>query len=91
MLIAYLKKCFLNSKEAHVLKKHYIQSTPWKEKQKNCITIKVFKSDNGVFKAAELRAEINNLVQTISYCGVSVHHQNEISERYIRTMVEKPE
>ena len=38
------------------------------------ITIKYFRGDNGVFKAAEFKADMNNLDQTISYCKVGAHH-----------------
>ena len=60
-----------------------------REAKTNCITIKSFRGDKGVFKAAEFNAYVNSLDQSISYCGFGAHHQNGIVERYIRTMVEK--
>ena len=62
-----------------------------REAKTNGITRKAFRSDNRVFKAAEFRVDIDSLDQCITYCGVAVHHQNVIVERYIRTMVEKLE
>ena len=49
---------------------------------KNCgISIKAFKSDNGIFKAAVFKVDLKNPDQSITYCGVSAHHQNGIIER----------
>ena len=53
------------------------------------VNIKAFGGDNCVYKADELRAELRNNDQHITYCGVGAHHQNGVAERYIRTMVEK--
>ena len=60
-----------------------------REAKTSGISIKAFRSNNGVFKAAEFRADLDNLDQHITYCGVGAHHQNGIAERYIRTMVQK--
>ena len=51
--------------------------------------LKAFRSDNGIYKAAEFRAEIHDNDQHITYYGVGAHHQNGVAEIYIRTMVEK--
>ena len=53
------------------------------------MTIKAFRSDNGVFRAAEFRADLVKHDQTITYCARGAHHQNGVAERHIRTMVDK--
>eukprot|EP00957_Ditylum_brightwellii_P135937 10367988-Ditylum_brightwellii.AAC.1 len=57
------------------------------EANKHNVKIKHIRADNGVFKSAKLREHINGLEQQISFCGVSVHHQNGIAERHIQTIV----
>ncbi len=52
------------------------------------VKIKAFRGDNGVYKAAEFRHELDKNDQNITFCGTGAHHQNGIAERYIRTMVE---
>ena len=89
MLISYLRRYFLNFKEAQVLKKNKFKALHGKRSKKNSRTIKSFRSDDGLFKISEFKADIDGLDQTITYCGVSAHHQNGIVERYIRTMVDK--
>ena len=53
------------------------------------VKIKSFRADNGIFKSAEFRLELQDNAQNVTFCGVGAHHQNGIAERYIRTMVEK--
>ena len=60
-----------------------------REAKTSGISIKAFRSNNRVFKAAEFRADLHSLDQHITYYGVGAHHQNGIAERYIRTMVDK--
>ena len=47
------------------------------------------RSDNGIFKSAEFKNDLQENDQTITYCGVGAHNQNGVAERYIRTFVEK--
>ena len=53
------------------------------------VNIKSFRADNGVFKSKEFKLELEENGQAVTFCGVGAHHQNGISERYIRTMVER--
>ena len=53
------------------------------------VRIIVFRSDNGVYKAIELRNELDKNDQNVTFCGTGTHKQNGITERDIRTMVEK--
>ena len=50
---------------------------------------KTFRGDNGLYKAAEFRAELRDNDQHITYYGVGVHNENGAAERDTRTMVEK--
>ena len=59
------------------------------ECKRSGVNIKAFRGDNGIYKAAEFRAELRKNNQHITYCGVGAYHQNGITERYIRTMVDK--
>ena len=57
---------------------------------KTCgVKIKAFHADNGIFKSTQFRLELKNNDQNITFCGVGAHHQNGVSEMYIRTMVVK--
>ena len=53
------------------------------------VDIKQFRADNGIFKAAEVKLDIERQSQRISFCGVGAHNQNGIAERHIRTIVER--
>ena len=53
------------------------------------VKLKPFRGDNGVYKAAEFRAELTKNDQRVTFCGTDTHHQNGIAEKYTRTMVEK--
>ena len=53
------------------------------------VTIKAFRSDNGVFRAAEFRLDLDKNDQTITFCARGAHHQNGVAERHMRTMVDK--
>ena len=52
------------------------------------VTIRNYRGDNGVYKAAEFVKDLNNRGQTIKYSGVGAHHQNGVAERAIRTISE---
>ena len=52
------------------------------------VKIKQFRADNGIFKAAEIKMDIEKQSQRISFCGVSAHNQNGIAEQHIRTIIE---
>ena len=60
-----------------------------RECKQSGVKLKAFRGDNGIYKAAEFRAELRNNDQHITFCGVGAHHQNGVAERYFRTMVEK--
>ena len=60
-----------------------------RECKQSGVKLKSFRGDNGIYKAAEFRAELRDNDQHITYCGVGAYHQNGVAERYIRTMVEK--
>ena len=47
-----------------------------------------YHSDNEVFKSKEFQADLKVNGQTIDFSGVDAHHQNGVSERDIRTVVE---
>jgi hypothetical protein len=52
------------------------------------VSIRNYRGDNGVFKAAEYVKDLNDRGQTIKYSGVGAHHQNGVAERAIRTISE---
>ena len=60
-----------------------------RECKRSGVTIKAFRGDNGIYRAAEFRKELQDNDQHITFCGVGAHHQNGVAERHIRTMVEK--
>jgi hypothetical protein len=43
-------------------------------------SVKHYQADNGQFSDNEFFAACNNFNQTIEFCGVGAHHQNEIDE-----------
>lgn len=49
--------------------------------------VKHYRSDNGVFKAADFKAACEEEGQTQSFSGVSAQHQNAEAERAIQTIV----
>ena len=53
------------------------------------VKIKSFRADNGIFKAAEFKTDLEMNDQSISFCGVGAHHQNGVAERFIRTFIER--
>lgn len=53
------------------------------------MTIKSYRTDNGIFTKEEFLSEIIEHNQTITCSGVGAHHQNGIAERAIRTHVTK--
>ena len=75
MLIAYLKIFFAEFQRSTGAEETLNSKRSMeREDTTNGITIKAFKSDNGVFKAAEFRVDIDSLDQHITYCGVGAHH-----------------
>ena len=52
------------------------------------VKIEKYHGDNGVFKAAEFRADIDAMHQGLDFSGVGAHHQNGVAERAIRTVTE---
>jgi hypothetical protein len=48
------------------------------------VSIQSYHGDNGVFKSAELQAELTLRQQTMSFSGTGAHHQNGIAERAIQ-------
>ena len=57
------------------------------EASKYNVKIKHIRADNGVFKSAKFREQINEIEQQISFCRVSAHHQNGIAERHSQKIV----
>ena len=60
-----------------------------REALNNGITIKRYRTDNGIFSTQEFMQEIKNKDQFITFSGVGAHHQNGVAERNIRTVVTK--
>ena len=57
---------------------------------RNCgIKIKHYHADNGRFADNSWKKDIDEKGQTISYCGVNAHYQNEIAEKRIRDLTER--
>ena len=53
------------------------------------IRVKKFHTDSGIFAEEGLKRDVSDNNQTISYCGVGAHFQNEISEAAIKQLTEK--
>jgi hypothetical protein len=53
------------------------------------VTIKKYRSDNGIFVSQEFTNSLTKMSQTIDRCGIGAHHQNGIDERHIKTIVER--
>lgn len=53
----------------------------------NCL-IKCYHTNNGMFRTKPFWSACLQEKQAICYCGVNAHHQNGITERYIRTISE---
>jgi hypothetical protein len=51
--------------------------------------IKSYHTDNGVFASKDFRTSCTQQRQRITFCGVNAHHQNGITERFIRTITER--
>ena len=47
------------------------------------VSVRTYRSDNGVFASSEFEAEIKKEDQTITYSGVGASHQNGVAERAI--------
>ena len=47
------------------------------------VKIKYFHADNGIYAEKDFTDEVANCGQTISFCGVSAHHQNSVAENHI--------
>ena len=45
-----------------------------------------FHTDNGIFAEEGFKSDVSDNNQTISYCGVGAHFQNEISEADIKQL-----
>ena len=48
--------------------------------------IKSYHSDNSVFPANVFKDDYKKLEQTIDFSGVRIQHQNDVSERNIKTV-----
>ena len=53
------------------------------------VKIENYRADNGIFKSAVIKHDIEKNNQDITFCGVGAHHQNGVAERNIRTIVER--
>ena len=53
------------------------------------VEIKSFRADNGIFKAAEFKTDLELNDQSITFCGMGAHHQNGVAERSIRIFIER--
>lgn len=51
------------------------------------VTIKAYRTDNGIFRSKEFIANIEKCDQDITFCGVGAHGQNGMAERYIGIIV----
>ena len=45
-----------------------------------------YRADNGIYRSAKFREDLNKFGQTIQFCGVGAHHHNGMAERGIRTI-----
>ena len=50
--------------------------------------VRKHRSYNGRFSDKAILKDVNDLGQNIEFCGVRAHHQNGISERVMRTIIE---
>ena len=57
-----------------------------REALRHGIPILGYRADNGVYKTAAFRADLNKNKQSIQFSGVGAHHHNGIAERAIRTI-----
>ena len=53
------------------------------------VSFKSFRADNGIFKSAEFRANLQDNNQDISFAAVGAHQMNGVAERFIRTLTER--
>ena len=57
-----------------------------RDAQRNGIRISSYRADNGVYRSAAFREDLNKFKQTIQFSPVGGHHHNGVSERSIRTI-----
>ena len=50
------------------------------------IRVKKFHTGNGIFAEEGFKSDMSDNNQTISYCGVRAHFQNEIAKDYIKKL-----
>ena len=50
------------------------------------IKVKSFHVDNGIYAEKAFTDEVTVCGQTITFCGVGVHHHNGVAESYIGTL-----
>ena len=50
-----------------------------REAMKSDVKIKLFRADNGIFKSAEFRLELQENAQKVTFCGVPARHQYVIA------------
>ena len=50
------------------------------------INILRYRADDHIFNSKAYQADCKQLNQTMTYCGVDVHHQNGVAERTIQTI-----
>ena len=50
------------------------------------VKINRYDADDGIFAEGSFRSEIDNTNQTIIFCGVGFHHQNDIVKRKTQTL-----
>jgi hypothetical protein len=72
------------AEEAIVAKRHFEHLASTHNR-----TIKRYHADNGVFTTKLFRDACQAQNQNLTFCGVDAHHQNGITERFIRTITER--
>ena len=53
------------------------------------VTERHYHADNGIFNSHKFEEEIEKCKQSITYCGVSAHHQSGIAEQRVRLLTEQ--
>ena len=55
----------------------------------NSVTVRQYHADNGRFADNVFINDVRQQGQTISYCGIGAQHQNGITEKRIRDVMEQ--
>ena len=56
-------------------------------KDSHGVSVRSFRTDNGIYAEESFRYEVARSNQTITFCGVGAHHQNGSVEKHIGRMM----